>query len=181
MAEPENTSRSGVFADFLHPEGRFLSRLVAVLRFDPAVYEEIEEDPHAIPQAFVAVIGTAVLAGLGQGSLAAFFLGIAVAIGLWAVVTALVWGVGVLVVGAKSEFPRLLPCLGFAYIWYGLLIGASLPFLGVLFSWAGVLLYLGSLVLATRQVLGTSMARALLVAAIALGFPLLILFVTFHG
>ncbi len=62
MAQPENTSRSGVFGDFLHPEGRFLSRLVAVLRFDPAVYEEIEEDPHAIPQAFVAVIGTAVLA-----------------------------------------------------------------------------------------------------------------------
>ena len=176
MAPPENASRSVAFGDFLHPEGRFLSRVAAVLRFDRAVYKEIEEDPHAIPQAFVAVIATAVLAGFGQGSLAAFFLGIAAAILLWAVVTALVWGVGVLLVGEKAEFPRLLSCVGFAYIWYGLLIGASLPFLGVLFSWAGVLLYLGSLVLATRQVFETTTERALLVAAIALGFPVLILF-----
>ncbi len=176
MAPPENASRSHVFGDFLHPEGRFLLRVVAVLRFDRAVYKEIGEDPHAIPQAFVAVIATAVLAGFGQGSLAAFFLGIAVAILLWAVVTALVWGVGVLLVGEKAEFPRLLSCVGFAYIWYGLLIGASLPFLGVLFSWAGVLLYLGSLVLATRQVFETTTERAVLVAAIALGFPVLILF-----
>ncbi len=176
MAEPKNTSRSSVFADFLHPKGQFLSRVLAVLRFDPAVYREIQGDPHAIPQAFVAVIATAVLAGFGQGSLAAFFLGIAVAILLWALVSALVWGVGVLLLGVKTEFPRLLSCLGFAYVWYGLLIGASLPFLGVLFSWAGVLLYLGSLVLATRQVFETSTERAVLVAAIALGFPLLILF-----
>ena len=176
MAEPENTSRSSVFADFLHPGRRFLPRVLAVLRFDPAVYREIQGDPLAIPQAFVAVIATAVLAGFGQGSLAAFFLGIAVAILLWALVSALVWGVGVLLLGVKAEFPRLLSCLGFAYVWYGLLIGASLPFLGVLFSWAGALLYLGSLVLATRQVFETSTERAVLVAAIALGFPLLILF-----
>ncbi len=180
MAGPENTSRFGAFADFLHPEGRFLSRLGAVLRFDPAVYQEIEQDPHAIPQAFAAVIGTAVLAGLGQGSLAAIFLGIAVAILLWGFVTGLVWGVGLLLVGPRSRFPRLLSCLGFAYVWYGLLIGASLPYLGGLFSWAGVLLYLGSLVLATRQVLETSTERAALIAAIALGFPLLILFWIAH-
>jgi len=176
MAGPENASRSSVLADFLHPEERFLSRVAGVLRFDPAVYREIEQDPHAIPQAFAAVIGTAVLAGLGQGSLAGVFLGIAAAIVLWGLVTALVWAVGVIMLGARSGFPRLLSCLGFAYLWYGLLVGASLPWVGVFVSWAGVTLYLGSLVLATRQVLQTSTERAALIATIALGVPLLILF-----
>jgi hypothetical protein len=138
------------------------------------VYEEIEADPHAIPQAFAVVILTAVLAGLGQGSLAGIFLGIACSILIWSVVTGLVWSVGVLVAGSGSEFPRLLRCLGFAYIWPALLVGASLPYLGRLLLWGGLLLYLGSLLLATRQVLRIPTGRAALVCAIALGFPLLV-------
>jgi hypothetical protein len=175
MAGPENTPDSSAFGRLLHSEARFLSRVTAVLRFDPAVYEEIEKDPYAIAQAFAAVIATALLAGLGQGSLAAIFLGIALAILIWAGVTGLVWGVGVLVAGPASHFPNLLRCLGFAYIWVGLLIGSGLPYLGGLFSWGAVLLYLASLVLATRQVLQTTTGRAILISAIALGFPLLIL------
>jgi hypothetical protein len=127
MAGPENTPDSSAFGRLLHSEARFLSRVTAVLRFEPAVYEEIEKDPYAIPQAFAVVIATALLAGLGQGSLAAIFLGIALAILIWAGVTGLVWGVGVLVAGPASHFPSLLRCLGFAYIWVGLLIGSGLP------------------------------------------------------
>ena len=95
---------------------------------------------------------------------------------VWALATALVWCVGVLLIGPTSEFPPLLRCLGFAYVWFGLLIGASLPYVGLFVGWAGVLLYLGSLVLATRQAFQTSTERAALISAVALGIPLLILF-----
>ncbi len=176
MDESENTSVFSEFPTLLHPRERFLARVVAVLRFDGEIYAEIEQDPHATPQAFAVVIGTAVLAGFGQGSPAAIFLGIAVAALVWALATALVWCVGVLLIGPTSEFPPLLRSLGFAYVWFGLLIGASLPYVGLLVGWAGVLLYLGSLVLATRQAFQTSTGRAALISGVALGIPLLILF-----
>ena len=175
METTENSLKPGGFAGILHPQGRFLPRLAGVLRFERETYREIEDDPQAIPQAFAAVIGTAVLTGLGQGSLAGIFLGIAGGIFVWLVATGLVWTVGAFGAGPAVEFPRLMRCLGFGYIWFGLLIGGGLPFLGVLISWASLGLCGASLVMATQQVFRATAQRALGICVVALGTPVVLL------
>ncbi len=175
--KPQPERARGALAQLLHHEGRLLPRLRGVFRLDPEVYGEIRGDVRAIPQAFAVVIGTALLASIGQGSLALFFLGIAGAIVVWGAVTGLVWCIGTVVTGESIELPRLLRCLGFAYVWYGLLIGANLPWIGFLFSWAAVGLCVASGVLATRQVLKTTTERALTIYVVSLGIPILLLLV----
>jgi len=175
VAEQGAARGSGVIGALLEREKRFLVRLERVVRFDGAIYREIEVDPHAIPQAFAVVIGTAILSGLGQGSLVGIFVGMGGSILVWMAVTALIWAVGRGVVGTHVEPSRLLRCTGFAELWFGLLLFASLPALGTWFAWAAVGLALASLVLATRQVFETDTSRALLVCCVALGVPLLAL------
>ena len=88
-------------------------------------------------------------------------------------ITALIWAVGGLAVEGGVDYARLLRCTGFAYAWFALLVGYSLPLVGPLFAWAGVLLSLASLVIATREVLATDTARAFAICVLALGLPLM--------
>jgi hypothetical protein len=164
-----------VIGALLERERRFLVRLERVVRFDPAIYREIEADPHAIPQAFAVVIGVAILSALGQGTIIGLFAGLGGSILVWMIVTLLIWSVGRLVVGTHVELSRLLRCTGFADLWFGLMLFASLPLLGALFAWGAVALSLASLVVATRQVFETDTPKASLVCGIALGVPLLVL------
>ncbi len=165
----------GALAELFQPDRRLLARLGAVFRLDPAVYEEIQTDKAAIPQAFALVIATSILTGLGQASIPGLFLGIVVSIMIWLVVTLLVWGTGVFWVSRDVDYSRLLRCTGFAYTWFALLLGYSLPFVGWLFGWGALGFCLTSLVLASRQVLDVSWQRALAICSIALGIPLLLL------
>jgi hypothetical protein len=174
MNGSEKSPASGLFAELLHPSGRFASRLAGVLRFERAAFAEIEQDPHAIPQAFAVVIGTAVVGSLGQG-FPGIFLGIAGAIVVWGAATSLVWAISTLALGQVCPFPRLLRCMGFAYVWFALLIGGNLPFLGFLFNWAAAGLCLVSAVMATRQVLEISTERAFAICVISFATPLLLL------
>ena len=176
MVTPRSDRRSaGALAQLLQPEQRLLVRLRSVFRLDPQVYEEIQADTAAIPQAFALVIGTSILAGLGQGSIPGLFLGIVLSIVIWLVVTMLVWAVGMIWVRTDLDYSRLLRCTGFAYTWFALLIGYSLPFIGWLFGWSALGFCLASLVLASRQVLQVSTRQALAICASALGTPLLVL------
>jgi hypothetical protein len=176
MVTPRSDSRSeGALAQLLQPERRLLLRLRSVFRLDPQVYEEIQADPAAIPQAFALVIITSILAGLGQGSIPGLFLGIVLAIVIWLVVTLLVWAVAVVWVRTDLDYSRLLRCTGFAYAWFALLIGYSLPFIGWLFGWSALGFCLASLVLAIRQVLQVYTWQALAICSSALGTPLLLL------
>ena len=152
-----------------------MKRLEGVLRFDPAIYREIEADPHGIPQSLAVVVVTAALAALGQGGLVSMFLGLGAVIVLWMAVTGLIWVVGLATTGSTADFARLLRCTGFAYVWFALLLFGSFPVVGTLCAWGAVILSFVSLVIATRVVLGTDMSRALLICALALGVPLLVL------
>ena len=136
-------------------EHRLAERLQGVIRFDPAIYREIQADPHAIPQAVAVVVVTSLLAGLGRNSLPLVLVWTALAMLNWVVITALIWAVGRLVVAGGADYARLLRCTGFAYAWFALLVGYSLPLVGPLFAWAGVLLSLVSLAIATREVFRT--------------------------
>jgi hypothetical protein len=170
---------SGFLSHLLRDEARLLPRLARVLRFDPGVYAEIQSDPGALPSAFLVVIGSAVLSGLGAPSLPGIFLGIAGAILLWGVATGLVWAVGTLSVEGPVDYAKLLACLGFARAWSALAIGGSLPLIGGPIEWAALLLWAVAVVQATRQVLEVSTERAVAVCAVALGLPVLIGFLVF--
>jgi hypothetical protein len=131
---------------------------------------------HAIPQSIAVVVATSVLAGLGRNTMPLIFLWTSLAMLNWLVVTALIWSVGRLLVEGGADYPRLLRCTGFAYAWFALLVGYSLPLVGPLFAWMGVLLSFASLVIATREVLATETPRAFAICVIALGLPVATLF-----
>ena len=176
MADPSEPGRDSALSVLFRRERRLAERLGGVIRFDPRIYREIEGDAHAIPQAIAVVVVTSVLAGLGRNSLPLVFLWTSFAMLNWLVVTALIWAVGQLAVEGGADYGRLLRSTGFAYAWFALLVGASLPLVGPLFAWAGVLLSFASLVIATREALGTDSARAFAICVIALGLPLTALF-----
>lgn len=179
MSTPEETRSHRLLAELIDSEKRFAHRLRGVFRLDPGTYREIAEDSSAIPQAFTVVMATAVIVGIGSGSIAMFFLGVAWTIFVWLMVAALVWSAGTLTVGSSVDYGPLLRCLGFAYAWFALFIGSALPWIGFLFGWAAVLLCLVSNVLATREVLQVSTERAAGICALALGAPLLLLWLAF--
>ncbi len=175
MATPgSDRPMKGALAQLLTREHRLLTRIRAVFRLDPAVYEELQDDPAAIPQAFALVIGTSILTGLGQGSIPGLFLGIVLSIAIWLGVTLLVWGVGAMWVRPDVDYSRLLRCTGFAYTWFALLIGYNLPYIGWIFGWSALGFCLASLVLASRQVLQVTSRQALAICAGALGIPVLL-------
>ena len=176
MVTPGSSSEpKSALAELFAPDRRLLARLAAVFRLDPEVYDDIQADRAAIPQAFALVIATSILTGLGQGSIPGLFLGIVVSIAIWLVATLLVWGVSVFWVSSEVDYSRLLRCTGFAYTWFALLLGYSLPYVGWIFGWGALGFCLTSLVLASRQVLQVSWQRALAICSIALGLPLLLL------
>ena len=179
MSTPEEPDAPGLLAELIHPEGRLLPRVSAVFRLDPRVYSEVAGDPGAIPQAFAVVIGTSLLVGIGSGSIAGALVGVAWSISIWLFVAALLWGAGALLVGERSRYAPLLRCLGFAYAWFALFIGYELPVVGFLLGWAAVVLCLASNVLAVREVLGVSTERAAALCALALGLPLVVLWLVF--
>ncbi|MFQ5699270.1 MAG: hypothetical protein ACE5IL_13425 [Myxococcota bacterium] len=156
------------------PTSGLVGRLERVMRMDSSVYSEIQADPGTLPQAFVVVLGTAVLIGVGQGSPAAVFLGIAGALGSWGLSTLLIWLAGTLVSESEAVYSELLRCAGFAFAWNSLGIAASLPWIGGLAEWAGLLLWTGSLFLAARAVFSLSPARTGVMCALAVGLPLLV-------
>jgi len=163
LTQPEFPERRGLFASLLAADARFLKRVAAVFQLDRRVYAEIDADSSTIPQAFLVVIATALVAGLGQGSIAYLFLCTAMLILIWLMAAALIWGVGTLVVGERSDYARLLRCLGFAYAWFGLLVFENIAWLGQLVRLASVGLCFVSFVQATRQVLSveTQVAAAI--------------------
>jgi hypothetical protein len=145
-----------------------------VSRLDPDVYAEIARDPLGIPQAFAVVIGASILAGLGQGSPSLVFLWTALAILQWISVSALIWLAGLFAVSNDVDYARLLRCTGFAYAWFALQVCDSLPFVGGLIAWAGTVLFVVSLVLATREVFDISTGRASLICVLAFLVPVLV-------
>jgi len=176
VADSGKPERDSALSVLFRAERRLADRLQGVIRFDPAIYREIQSDVHAIPQSIAVVVVTSVLAGLGRNSMPLIFLWTSLAMLQWLVVTALIWAVGRLVVEGGADYGRLLRCTGFAYAWFALLVGYSLPLVGPLFAWTGVLLSLASLVIVTREVLATDTARAFAICTIALGLPVTALF-----
>ena len=150
-------------------------RVGAILRLDWSVYEEIERDPYAIPQAFAVVAGASLVAGLGQGFSPLVFLWTAISIGLWALATALIWAAGLLLADDEVDYVQVLRCTGFAYSWLALQIGAGLPWIGWIFAWASIAMELVALFQATRHSMDVGTKRAAAICALAFGLPAMLM------
>ena len=170
----ESTSGAGLPAG-----GRrsFARRVAAAISLDATLYAEIEHDPRAIVQATAIVT----VAGLARGLAAlrtddpiGLAASIAIAYASWAIVTFLLWLVGVVFDHDTSSFFELLRTVGFAASPLVLLALAALPpldapafVLGVKFAThvaAAV-----ALVVAAREALDVSTRRAIVICGVVVG------------
>jgi len=155
----------------------FADRLVAALRLDRTVFDEVEHDADAIGQAAAVVALGALAQGIGgvdAASTTELIAGIVamVVVGFlgWLVSSGVIWLIGVQVMGGRSDYPELLRTLGFASAPRVLWLLGVLP-LGPLHAALGFLVLIlttVAFVLAVRQALEVTTGRALLVCVLGM-------------
>lgn len=162
------------------PRRSFSERLLAALKLDPTVYEEVEHDPEALGQA-AAVVAFAALAGaigaIGVAGTRGVLAGLVSAFVTWVVWSALVWLIGVKLFDHSSDFEELLRTLGFVAAPQLLYVLAVVPFppwrllVGIVVLGMTVVAF----VRAVRHALDVETGRALTVAALAAATQILIM------
>jgi hypothetical protein len=155
----------------------FAERLVAAIRLDKTVFDEVEHDPDAIAQAFWVVVLSSVAQGLGGieapsiPALIGGLFGITLA-GLlgWVVGSALIWAIGVKLMGCTSDYQELLRTVGFASAPKVLFLLGVLPLGGFAYVLGFVVLVLTTIasVIAVRQALDVTTGRAIVVCLVAM-------------
>jgi len=157
----------------------FSERIVAALKLDPTVYEEVEHDPEALGQAAAVVAFAALAAAIGAIGVAGtrgVLAGLVSAFVTWVVWTTLVWLIGVKLFDHRSDFEELLRTLGFVAAPQLLYVLAVVPFppwrllVGLVVLGMTVIAF----VRAVRHALDVEIGRALTVAALAAAAQILI-------
>jgi len=161
----------------------FLQRLIGAAALDSAIYEEVEADPAATPQAVVVVLLSSLAAGFGARGLG----GVSIAnIIFISIVTLLAWATWALVtfqIGARLlpepqtqvDVGQLLRTIGFAATpgflrVFGVLPGATIPAFAIAAVWM-----LLAMIVAVRQALDyKSTARAVAVCGLGWGLAIAI-------
>jgi hypothetical protein len=155
----------------------FPDRLVAVLRFDTTVFEEVEHDHDAIGQAAAVIVLAALAQGLGglQAPSIPALIGALVGIVLasfvgWLVSTGVIWAIGVKLMGCSSDFGELLRTLGFATAPKIFFLIGVLPLgrFAYLLGFGVLALTTAASILAVRHALDVSMGRAILVCVLGM-------------
>lgn len=151
----------------------FPERLIAVMKLDASVFDEVEHDPSALPQAAGVVALAAVAGGIGAiGAIgvSGIPLGVLRAFFVWLLGAGIIWAIGVRMMGHTSDYEELLRTLGFASAPQILMILAVLPIgaLRGLLALAVTILGLIAWVLAVRQALDVETGRAVLVCILAM-------------
>ncbi|MHB1295427.1 MAG: YIP1 family protein [Anaerolineae bacterium] len=152
---------------------RIIQRVKRMVRFDHAVYREIEHDEQATKEAFAIVVVVSVLAALGAalapeagGFVWTFFAQLVLALVswlLWSLVTMLV---GTRLFGGQATFWGMARTLGYAYAPRVLSILSALACVGILISWIAWGLSLVLAFFAVRETLGLSTEKAILTVVI---------------
>ncbi len=161
----------------------FADRIVRAARFDPSLYEEVEADQAAFPQAAATVVLSSVAAGLGL-----LWPGVGLEGLFWGTVAALVgwvaWACVICFVGTQllpgsqtsSNVGEVLRCIGFASA-PGLIrvLGVFAPIRPVIFLVASVWM-LAATIVAVRQALDySSTLKAAVVCLIGWVIQILVL------
>ena len=155
----------------------FPDRLVAALRLDATVFEEVEHDEQAIGQAVAVIFLASFAQGLGaieapsivallgglMGMIAAGFVG-------WLAGTGVIWLIGVKLMGCASDYGELLRTIGFAAAPKILLLFGVVPLgpLKYVLAVAVMGLSTAASVIAVRQALDVTTGRAIMVCVLAM-------------
>ncbi|MDJ0848426.1 MAG: YIP1 family protein [Myxococcota bacterium] len=145
----------------------FIDRLLGALKLDASVYDEVEHDPDALPQAAGVVAIAAVCAGIGGGG--SLLGGVIGAVAGWLMGAGLIWLVGVRLLEHQSDYPELLRTIGFASAPQVLLALAAIPLFGTLVTVMVFFWGLAAYVVAVREALDVDTSRAVLVCLLAWG------------
>lgn len=157
------------------PERRMLQRLLGAALLHAETYEEVEANPSLTGQAALVVFLAAIagaIGALGAGPLHALGQGVSAVIG-WLVWAAITYLIGDKLLGGTASWGELLRTLGFAQAPGLLLVFAWIPVVGwVLHAIVGLWILTAG-VIAVRQALDFSTAKAL--ATVFLGWVLLLI------
>jgi len=170
----------------------FPDRLLAAIRLDATVFEEVEHDQEALGQAFWVIVLASLAQGLGglQASSIPALIGGLAGITLagilgWIVGTAMIWLIGVKLMGCTSDYQELLRTVGFASAPKVLFLIGVLPLgsAAALLGLAVLILTTIASVLAVRQALDVTTGRAVVVCVVAMvvSFAIAALLGTFIG
>jgi hypothetical protein len=151
-----------------------VERMIGAARLDVATYEEVEHDENATLQAFIVVILVAIASGVGLlfvDGVSGLIGGLVRAILSWVIFAAVAYFVGTKLIPGqetRSSVDEILRTTGFAQTPGLLGILAFIPILGVIvllvvFVWSVI-----AVVVALRQALDTSTARAIGIALLSL-------------
>ena len=143
-----------------------LDRMLGVMRLDPHVFEEIEADREATNQAFMVVVLAGVAGGVGQvrEDAAAVTAGITSNLGGWSLFAFLAWIIGSRLFGTpetSASWSELARTLGFAYTPMLLSATGLIPVLGEIAFAIGSIWFVAASVIAMRQALDFTTARAI--------------------
>ena len=157
-------------------------RMIRAAKLDPALYEEVEADKTALPQALLIVVISSVAAGIGvvgvAGIKSIFALTIISLIGwfIWAFITYYVGTRFLPVPETKADYGELLRTIGFSNSPGILRIFNFIPYIGPLIAFAASIWTLVAMVIAVRQALDySSTGRA--VGVCVIGWVIQIVFI----
>jgi hypothetical protein len=148
----------------------FGERLIGALKLEGAVYDEVEHDTDALPQAGIVVVLAAIASGIGAATAASspgLISGMVGSLAGWLVSAAFVWFVGVRWMEHTSDYGELLRTLGFASAPQLLLVLSGVPILGVFVGLTALIWGLAAYVVAVREALDVETGRAILVCVLA--------------
>ncbi|MEQ1909080.1 MAG: YIP1 family protein, partial [Vicinamibacterales bacterium] len=160
----------------------FLQRLIGAAALDAAIYEEVEADPSATPQAMAIVVLSSIAMGIGARGLGAGSSAIAV-FGVIALLTWAAWALLMFEIGARwlpgrkthSDPYELLRTLGFAATPGFAAVLAAVPLVSVTVLVGASLWMLAAMVVAVRQALDyETTARAAMVCLLGVVLALVL-------
>ena len=153
---------------------RLVDRMIGAAKLDVPTYEEVERDEDATIQAFVVVVLVAAASGLGLlfvDGVSGLFGGIARAIFSWIVFAMVAYVVGTKLIpdnSTRTSVDELMRTTGFAQTPGLLGILAFIPILGWIVAIGVWIWTVVAVVVALRQALDTSTARAIGIALLSL-------------
>ncbi len=158
----------------------FWKRIGFVHRLDSRLFDEVEIDPRALPQAFAIVLVAGLsrgVFGLSAGGVPGVVGSLAGAIALWLMATGLLVSVGVRWFHGTTDFHQMLQTLGFAAapLW---LLAPAFFLGGPAHAAVGVFVHawaIAAAVIAVRQALDVGTARALATCGLSLLVALVLL------
>lgn len=157
-------------------------RMIGASRLDISVYDEVESNPDATKEAFLAVLLVAVSNGIGMVGISGalgIITGVVSSIIAWVLWSVIIYFIGVRGFGHTSDLGELLRCLGFAYSPGILNIFMLLPFVGFLVPYVTSIWLFLTFIVAIRQALDCETSRAILVSVLGFLAYLIIRFLMF--